>query len=289
MISKPWAILQGLLRHYHGEDMSVFVKFLPEEEQEAFLKASIGSPSKKHELFPHLESKISRIHYSWLTEKFQSFSGEEIYHYYLSVLSKKQAEGVSRLVGVPQREVSCSSLGKKFLLHKLGKELLDDKEELPFHFLPESPCNVLLDQSKRGLVNLINFLGIRSLAEKLLDLNCEKLMKAVGEVLSSKKKDYLSLCLEEGLASPFYFLQLEEWDGDKRKMEMLLHQEGLKRLAQTLSGEHLGLLWHLCHKLDNGRGSALMDDFSGERKAEETNVLVSQLSNLLSFLGKGTT
>lgn len=45
---------------------------------------------------------------------------------------------------------------------------------------------------------------------------------------------------------------------------MLLHHRGLARLAKGLMDEDPSLRWHLCHRLDTGRGEALMKLFAGK-------------------------
>jgi hypothetical protein len=278
---KRWAVLQSLLRSYHDNHLEKFEKFLPEEGPENFSNFPVDfvEPSQ---IFSSSDDKISSMHYSWLLELVKNIPAEQ-YSLFLSSLPEEHSQTLSSALNQPFEKLPLTKLAKKYLKHYFQERFFDENEFLPAQFLRVSEFRNLLTMEKRRLIQLIGYLGIWDLAFKLKELNHQKLDQSVEAVLSSKKKEYLKICLQEGAGVSLSTIELEKWDGDKRKLEYMLHQRGIERLAHTLSGEHKSFLWHLSHKLDTGRGTVLLKHYSEEQNPE-LSVLAPQLLTLVEFL-----
>ena len=97
-------------------------------------------------------------------------------------------------------------------------------------------------------------------------------------------QEYLDSCLAQEEHMSFVPFDAEKWDGDTDKLQMMLHRAGLELFAKAIVGLDESLLWHLCHKLDTGRGSFLRKVSLEEENHEERVVLEKQFLHVLDFL-----
>ena len=282
MTFKSWAVLESLLRSHHENNVELFTKFLPEEALQNFSNLPVD-PASRLAVLPSNEGNLSSMHYSWLLEAVKKIP-LECYSFYLSAFPEVQAQIISTALNKTFDKVNLSSLGKAYLLHYFQEHFLDEREILPIQCLPTSDFHSLLKMEKRRLIQLMGYLGLWDLALKLKKLNHGGLSESVEKALSSKKKEYLNICLQEDDIVSLSAIELEKWDGDKRKLEYMLHQRGVERLGHALSGQHKGFLWHLCHRLDTGRAGALLKYYS-EEQLPEVPVLAPRLLSLVEFLG----
>lgn len=282
MTYKSWAVLESLLRSHHENNVELFSKFLPEEALQNFSNLPVDSTVRSSFISPAEES-LASMHYSWLLEAVKKIPSE-VYNFYLSALPEAQAQIISTALNKEFDRVGLSRIGQTYLLHYFQQNFLEEKEILPVQCLPVSDFHSLLKMEKRRLIQLMGYLGLWDLAFRLKELNHGGLSQSIDKVLSSKKKEYLNICLQEDDIVSLSAIELEKWDGDKRKLEYMLHQRGVERLGHALSGQHKGFLWHLCHKLDTGRAAALLKYYS-EEQLPESPVLAPRLMNLVEFLG----
>lgn len=284
MSAKSWSVLQGLLHSFHGDDFKLFEKFLPEEGEGKEIFSSFLSPkAEKSEIFLFSKGILGGMHYSWLFDLFEKIPEEKRALYFSSIPEEQDNENMRVLKDKFGEKISLTEFGRKFLFSHLQHMYLEKEDWMPFALLPDSHFKDLLRYGKRKLVRFIDFLGIRDLSIELRELNSPEVSQRIEEILTMKKREYLKICLEEE-ALRLSSLELIKWDGDKRKMQILLHQKGLERFAKTISGQHLSFFWHITRKLDKGRGKALMKHYSKEEIPDATPVLSRQFASLVEFL-----
>jgi hypothetical protein len=178
-----------------------------------------------------------------------------------------------------------SPFGKKFLLTHLYKAYPFDDNFLPLSLLPPSQLSSLLDLSKKELVDLIDFLGLRQLAIELKEIPYPEFTTRIYAVMSVQKQEHIKSCLEDDNSLPIGSLNLIEWDGSRRNLEVLIHQNGLLRLAKTVLEEEPSFISHLRYKFDSGRANALAKllkeaEAEEEIDADTHGILLSNVTDL---------
>ncbi len=97
---------------------------------------------------------------------------------------------------------------------------------------------------------------------------------------------FLRICLhkKERVAAPT--LNIDQWDGDPEKFNLILHHRGLFRLSKALSGQPMSFVWHVIHLLDTGRGKAVLKNYQQVSVAGITPFLIQQVLAIIDFIKK---
>lgn len=281
MEAKGWMMLRALLNRYHRGSEEALLRYLPAEAATEVRQVVLDSPDLSCvTVLP--ETRIAQIHYSWLALAFKQMS-KELQTLVLAALPKSQAAGLQDLFSLPSPLTELPVLGRRYVLN-LVLERLGENKHLPLSFLPSSELNKLLDLTKAQLVELIDFLGVKDLAEELRRIVDRKTLTRMLQGLSAKKQEYLKQCLQTVDRLKTSPLNLDRWDGNLRKLNTLLHQRGLMRLSTALAGQHQEMIWHLSQKLDIGRGRILLKICPSTPLPHITEVLATQLLDLMTFL-----
>ena len=283
MQARRWMMLRVLLNNFHEGNPDAILEKLPPEEAQ---KAS-ECRSSLQDYSPAIAMPIeilNKIHYTWLEPIFQKIP-ESLHAFILAALPVPQAAKLGKLLNKAPVENALGAPVKGFFLDLFYRQF-KNPEVLPLEFLPKSPLDVLMNISKEELVELIDLLGVYDLAEEIRHIIDKNVLKTLYLCLSPKKQQFLRICLhhKDKLTSPK--LELEHWQGDRQKLELLLHRRGLHRLGKALAGQHADFVWHLTHKLDTGRGEALAKYYTKEEIPGVTPALIQQVFNVLNFLNK---
>lgn len=279
---KQTLFFQLLLNKYHPADGSAVVQCLPEEfrNQISGTKAPWNDPKV---LLKPASSRIKKVHYSWIIPVIERCP-ESMKPLYAEALAAPTNQRVLSMLKLPKNPLA-TTLAREYLLNDLAKKLELDSIT-PVEHLPHCPLSFTLEFSKEELIELIDFLGLYDLAEEIRRIVDKNQLKKIYTCLSVKKQHFLRNCLlsKEKVSTPR--LELEKWNGDQESLEKLLHKRGLVRLGKGLSGLPADFIWHIIHRLDNGRGVLLSKYISSKEIPGITPLMVQEILNVHNFFKK---
>lgn len=281
MHANGWIMLRALLNQFHKGSTDAFLRRFPVEDIRDILIQDVP-PNAVLENLMHPAESIGKIHYSWLLPAIQNLH-PSLQQCALSVLSKQQAAKIAQILKQPLPESTIALPIRKYFVKTLY-DLVAQRTVLPPEFLPKTLLTPLIKLRKQEILEIVDFLGIYDLAEEIRHMIDKKRLAALHACISTKQRQFLTLCLKqkEKIATPR--LELDYWDGSSKKLDESLHRRGLMRLAKALHGQHPDLIWHITHTIDTGRGAIIMQFLSIETPATITSILVQQVMNVLKFL-----
>lgn len=280
MNTSSWVVFKNLLERGGSGLQSSIGRYLTREELEKLesVRPSKGDP------FSHsttMKARLGRIHYSWLITFLEPFA-ENDKAKILSVLDKPQSAKLQSHFKLTDAIHPLKKVAKSYLASAVYEWLISDQKEfLPFEFLPDHPLNALLDLSKRELQTLVDYLGLHDLAMELKHVIKSEQIKKIQRVISKEEREYLKSLLRTKEPLSFARLNLDGWNGDGEKLKAILHHRGFNRLAKALFGCHPSLLWHICHRLDTGRTKILRKFFTDINNDEAHQALTKQILGLI--------
>lgn len=276
-------LLKVLVSHFHPGAGESFFKGMPKEMIKDVLRQNVVLDDPAIALtWP--EDVIAHTHYSWLAPLIQQVP-QPLQASMVAALPEPQSSRLKSYLKIATAPTSLAESVKRFLIYRLCHQW-QLHAILPRQYLPPSELIPLLELSKGELVELIDFLAMHDLAESIRHIVDKKNLKSIYLCLTPKKQQYLRLCLhqKEKIATPK--LEIDKWDGDVDKLNLMLHRRGMFRLGKALCGQHPHFMWHITHILDTGRGSALSKHYQEKEIAGVTPFLVQQVLALLNFLKK---
>lgn len=283
MHKKSWAMMKVLLNRFHKGSTDALQNCLPLEEVQIVLGLDIGSQDTKAALIQPKDF-FNHIHYSWLPPAVQQFA-PAIQSYVVSTLEQRQADRLAQLLHIKKPPQPQSDVVRSFLLQRLY-QCFDKGDVLPREYISQGPLMELLDFDKDELVNVIVYLGLYDLSEKIRHIVDKKRLRDLYRCMTPDMQQFLTVCLHQKEKVTAPGLSIDKWPGDKDSLLRLLHQRGLLRLGKALAGQNPDFLWHVVHTLDTGRGNILMKYFAREEVPRVTQLLIQQVLNLLNFMKK---
>ena len=279
---KQTLFFQLLLNKFHPVDGAAVTQCLPEEFRKSVTEKKSPWNDPKIMLKPY-STKIKNVHYSWIVPVLERCpeSMKALYAEALPAPTNHRVLALLKLHEVPL----ATTWAREYLLHDLAKKLELDTVT-PIEHLPHSLLSFTLEFSKEELVELIDFLGLYDLAEEIRRIVDKNQLKKIYSCLSVKKQHFLRNCLlsKEKVSTPK--LELEKWNGDQESLEKLLHKRGLVRFGKGLSGQPADFIWHIIHRLDNGRGILLSKYITAKEIPGITPLMIQEVLNVHNFFKK---
>lgn len=280
MQTKGRLILRVLMNRFHKGASEVLLQGLSDADAEAIAQLQVPATTIDP-VISSVAEKLQHTHYSWFIPLFQKMpEGER--SYFLAALPSDQAARVAKHLKVESPTFQLTSVAKRYLLSVLFSRS-DVASLVPSEFLQPAELQELLTLSKYQLMRLIDYLGVRDLAEELRNIVDKMKLKQIINSLSPRKQNYLRACLGSKHRNPASRLGLENWDGNKESLSHLLHKRGLVRLAQALSGQQPEFVDSLCQHLDTGRGKIIKKRYLEKEIPRITAILTSQVKKLISL------
>lgn len=281
MEEKSWVFFRVLLNHFHEGSAEAFLKHLPQEDVKRILSQNVLSSDPAAALKSPTDF-LARIHYSWLLKPFKELS-PDMQSFVLSSLTKEQAQGLCKFLGVPFKPLPIKNCFNEYFLNEFCRHLQLDKLT-PLAYLPETSLTPLGRCSKQELVELIDFLGLFDLAGEIRQIVDKKLLEQIYTCLSKKKQLYLRTTLHQidKLNTPK--LGLDALNGDCKKIEIVLHRRGLIRLALALVPLHPDFVWYIHRILDTGRSNLLKKYANKDENPNIVSSVTTQVVNTFNFL-----
>lgn len=221
---------------------------------------------------------LQNIHFSWAEPTLSSLP-KQTAAFCLPLFPHQAQAPLQKTLDVPLPPKT-SPFQRLFFAHFLKTKMVPPTL-LPKEHLPPSAVNPLLDLSKDKLMQLIDLLGIYDLAADLKRVIDRSLLDKIHKSLNTSQMQFLHHAASSGQKWTPPPLYLERWDGDKKKLFLLLHKRGLTRLGRALFLEDKDFKWHLTHKLDTGRGAFLMKLFAGKEDPDMISFFKGQLLHLM--------
>lgn len=279
-----WMMFTATLNHFHTSDKNSMLKWLPKDQADNVVGYSL--PKNAFEKLVESPSQpIERIHYSWLKPIFEKQT-PDLQNIYLSALPDSHYSGLCHLLHKTFHKLDLSLPVRHYLLGKIYQQM-DLTAIPPLAFLPASPLDPLLDCTKQQLVELIDFLGLHDLAAEIRFIVDKKKLQGIYSLLTHQKQQYLKQCLHEKDKLSVPKLGLEQWSGDIKALEKMIHRRGMVRFAKVLQPLDTHFNWYILHTLDVGRGTIIPKFFSEKENPEVTKILTEQTLALIEFLKQG--
>lgn len=281
MGSTNGVMLRVLLNHFYQNPSDAPLRFLPQDLSKSVLSSTIYSKDPST-LLQQPAEQINGIHYSWLIPVVKQFP--PIFHpSILKSLSKSQAMKLQQILHIPKTNEELAPPIRNLFINKVYTHV-KPHGILPLAFLPETPLSFLATLTKEQLVELIDFLGLYDLAESIRHIIDKNFLQKLYKCLSRKQRQFLRICLHQQEKVFTAKMEMSTWNGDCKKLDLMLQRRGLLRLGKSLCGLHPDFVWHVAHRLDTGRGTILLQYFSPESTPSITARLVQQVTNLMNFL-----
>ena len=288
MLFSSLILLNSFLKKSSPGAKSQFFQFLSPQTLQSLEKTYI--PKKDIDLKNFtLNALTEDIHYSWFIPIFQSYSKKE-QSLFLEILDEQRKEKLAKILKRKKEEKTLSLFAQDFFKEELFKQVVQKEDLLPRDYLPDSPLNILLYLSKHEITKLIDFLSLYDLALTMPKIVQTTVLKKVYSYLSEEKLKFLKS--KSSYKEPFSFprLKIENALEDRATFNLFLHKRGLNRFAKALDLENKSFLWHLCHKLDIGRGKTIENLLKEEIKIQKkvTETITSNIIDVLSIIRKKT-
>lgn len=279
---KSAIMLRVLINRFHQGAPESLLTALSKAEAQDVLAHTISS-IEAPQVIVQPSVFLNDIHYSWLQPILETFS-PCLQPLLISALPESSAEPLSVLMKHSLLKLR-SEASREFLLSTLCRKMMVNAP-LPVIFLPETFATQLALLSKAQLIELIDMLGIYDLAEELRHIVDKVLLKAIYGCISTKKQQFLRMCLHQKEKLKAGKIGLVNWKGDGVQLGRLLHRRGLLRLSYALAGQASDLVWHIVHHLDVGRGQIIQKNFCSKEVPGVTVFLSQQIINTLNYLKK---
>lgn len=274
MLRSSFALLKGLLK---GD--KTLLSFLSQEtvDQLSFIEEA----PPKFESFSY-QGLTEDVHYSWYLKIFKLYP-KNIQEIFLYVLDEGASEKLEKLLKIKKQK---KALKKKIvpLFQNIIKKEIVPPSLLPKKYLPPSKLSPLLDLSKKELVKLIDFLALFDLAIEIPKIVEKDLLKKIDKFLSKEKLSFLKSILP--YKEPFSFppLNIKRFKKSKKDFQTLLHKRGLIRFSEAISVQDKDMIWYICHKLDVGRGEALLK--LSRKKSKISKYIETNIETILPIITK---
>lgn len=275
-------LLKSFLTKFSPGKTKKLLSFFTEQEKNFIENQVTSSFSLDTEKY-FQDGLIASVHYSWLISFFTTKNSTDA-AFFLSTLPSPKKEKLAQYLQLTPSPFFPTPIGKNFIHSLLLEYLAQDHGLLPIEFLPSSPLNFLLSLSKETMVTLIDYLGLYDLANEVRHIVDLRLLKKISAYLTKEQRDFIKTIPKQSFSFPR--LNLHKWDGSKVTLLSLLHSRGLQRLGAALIGQNHNFIWYLTHKLDIGRGNALIKYSQKEINPTITKIIIANIEEIVNLLTK---
>lgn len=278
-------LLRVLLNAYYKNNANMVCRFLPDDQAEQ-IKSMELTVTDFSFAFRSPEEYIEKIHYSWIASVLIKFPAT-LRAIIAAALPNHQSSCLRQLLTLDKIPTPVEPA--RIFLQKMLYDALNLKDISPEELLPQTPFRILCDWNKKKLCSLIDLLSMHDLAEKLRHIVDRKRLRDIYACLNQEKLGYLRHCMQARDKIVSSELNLDQWKGNPKELELLLHRRGLVRFGKALSTEPQEILWHILHRLDTGRSGIIEKCLNSPSPLQVTQVLAEQTQNIIKYLDKKST
>ncbi len=269
-----------LLNRFHSKTPKDFLSLLPPEDAKQILSQDIATADISP-IFVKPQEFLKNIHYSWIAPHVQKLP-QHVQELLVSALANPLAAGLKKYLKINAR-IALPPRASFFFVKKLYDQV-HQPDVLDPTLLLKDNLSILLDLSRKELMDLVDFLGLYDLAEEVRYIVDKKSLQSVYSCLDNKKLQFVRICLHQKNKLAVPKLNLQKWNGNCVELANTLHQRGLYRLGKALSGCHPNFLWHLSRRFDTGRSKVLEKYYAKQPSPGITSSLVQQVMNVMNYL-----
>lgn len=273
-------VLKTFLSSCSQEKQNELEKFLPEGDRLSLEELSpLESPICPEKFDP--SAMTESVHWSWFLPTLQTYPIEE-QKLFLGAMDSTSGKNIAKALKIPYEPQEITSIAKSYLKSILLSSLLGPNSQLlPKDYAPQWSLTPLLELPKLKIIELIDKLSLYDLLEEQKRIVETKILKKIYSFLSSDEKSFLKKIQGTKDTFPQHKMKLDRLDGSEETFRHLLHRRGLMRLGAALSGQDPNFIWHICHTLDIGRGSALLKLCGKEAISGISDTMIRQIEELL--------
>ncbi len=261
MKDKGWVVFTALLDQHPPDAQQELLQHLSEEERQA-LGDTASIAYRLDGFVANPLQRMDQVHYSWLVPLLKPMA-PAMQKVLCSALSEEISVQICIQLEMKEPLPKPAPSVRFLLLHYLLSKLQPEKV-MPRQSLPLTPLTDLLELPKAQLIQLIDFLGIQSLAVEMQQTLNKSILQKARDCLSPVQQKFLDRCLQTKVKVAGVPSDLLQWMKTPQEFTKRLHERGLLRMAHALQGEDASFLWHLSHKLDVGRGRYLESQFAAQ-------------------------
>jgi hypothetical protein len=227
------------------------------------------------------DDSIEGVHWSWVAATIKKHQLKEK-KLFMNIFPPSMQVSIGKTFNIKDFAENISPIGKDFLTTSLMETIKQGKEIIPQEAFQTSSFYKLLKISKKQIIEIVDYLSFYDLSATLRQIVDTKILKKITSFFSSEELEILKKIGRVRMLHPTQPMNLKNWDESEEALRSLLHQRGLLRLAIALSLEHPDFIWHVCHKLDHGRGSWLLAKSTQKTTLAVAEEIQKQLEKLLA-------
>lgn len=280
MQTTSWEVLSALLHHYHPDDYASMLKYFPAEGAKLLEHAKRPIAEKTLALQTLLEA-IQQIHYSWFHKPIHEHP-KNLIPFLISSLPKEHVSGLEKMQQHSYETCIVPPVFQSFFLKILYKQIGADFV-LPVNYLPDTELKILLKLSKIQLTRLIDYLGLYDLGATLQQIVDKRSLENIMSMLSPGQCKCLKKILHAKLPTTATSLINIHSCRSAPELYLQIHKKGLQRFSKALAGQNSHFIWHICHRLDIGRGEKLLQLMRHKEATTNTTIITKQVLEVVSL------
>jgi hypothetical protein len=284
MNTKEWALFYTLSQKFHPGNNGVLSSFLSDEDTPP---AELWKDKEFSNTLFSFEKILATVHYSWFFSFFEKLEPEKA-SLFLAIIPPDLAEKITAKTKRGASTTSFSPIGKRYITSLFVSAFCQEHNIFPPELLPFTPFDDIHSFAKPQLLHLVDYLGLQELATELATIEHRPLIKSIHSSLQQEKKEYVLAYIEAGNCVSLDPIDIMKWDGDAKKLHLVIHQKGLKRMGAALAGMPQPFIQYVCHRLDTGRGSVIQKYASQHKDQEKNSALQNQMNEVIQhFVNNG--
>ena len=213
----------------------------------------------------------------------KDFSLKELFHHihsswytpYLDTLSPKDRSLFTSALETDSHYRLSKSLSLFLLNHLFNKTF--SHPPLPPSFIGEDPLSLLARAPLEKLKKLVRLLSLYDLLPELKKVLKGTLLQKIEGILSQEECAYLQQIQKERNPPLFGPIGLHNWDGDIEKLEEVLLERGMNRLAKGLTHSSPDLLWYVKHTFDRVQAKKFLSFLTPKQDPRTVTLLSTQI------------
>lgn len=275
MKESSYVVLKSLI-----EKKPKLFRFLSEKDIQ--ILSQITAPPVPHPEEFTSQQILQYVHYSWFTKLLKQYGKDA--SFFLPCFEEDTKNKIKKTLSLIDISSELSSFTKTFLHELLFSDLLKNKEAiLPLSFLPKNEISSILKFSKDQLLTIIDYLSLYDLAIEMKKIVDTKVLKKLISFLSQKQKEFLAQ-IQIRMNSFQYESMLFQWDLTQKSLSTLLHKRGLYYFSICLKAEHKDFLWYIVHRLDTGRGDAILKIINEQSDTSISKIIKNHILQIITTL-----
>ncbi len=279
-MSNQLMMMRVLINRYHGGSHPA-LSALPEDEAKGISETPVDSDDANIAIRQPWEF-LQSIHYSWLYPPLEKIP-ESMLPYIVASLPEGQKDKVAGHYQIDNLPQDLPGPVKHILLDRLYS-YLEIKAKTPLAFVPNQPLQDIMKLSKEKIVDLIDCLGVYDVAKELKQIVDRNQLGKIVDALTPLQQGYLKLVIHKQQRWSAVKLGLDQWGGNKQKLQKALHLRGIMRLGKALKGQHPDFIKHFYLKLDIGRAKQIQNYVDQEESDSAIGGLVMDVKEGISYI-----